>query len=63
MISKVEADEIDQWLKNFQKEHGDTMVVNDDTIWDLARALCDDTPLGYEASHRLANWLFCYLHI
>lgn len=63
MVSKEEADKIDQWLKKFQIEHGDTMVVNDDVIWDLACALCDDIPLGYEASHRLAYWLFCYLHI
>lgn len=63
MISEVEADKIDQWLKKFQKEHGNKMEVNDDVIWDLACALCDDIPLGYEASHRLANWLFCHLHI
>lgn len=63
MISKVEADKIDQWLKNFQKERGDKMVVDDGFIRDLACALCDDIPLGYEASHRLANWLFCYLNV
>lgn len=63
MISEVEADKIDQWLRKFQKEHGDRMVVNDDIIRDLACALCDDVPLGYEASHRLANWLFCYLNV
>lgn len=63
MISEVEADKIDQWLRKFQKEHGNKMEVNDDVIWDLACALCDDIPLGYEASHRLANWLFCHLHI
>lgn len=63
MISEVEADKIDQWLKKFQKEHGDKMVITDDIIGDLACALCDDIPLGYEASHRLANWLFCYLNI
>ena len=63
MISEVEADKIDKWLKNFQKEHGNTMIVNDDVIRDLACALCDDIPLGYEASYRLANWLFCHLHI
>ena len=37
MISEAEADKIDQWLKNFQKEHCNTMVVNDDVIWDLAK--------------------------
>ena len=63
MISKADADKINQWLKKFQKEHGDTMVVNDDIIRDLACALCDDIPLGYEASHRLANWLFCHLNV
>ena len=61
MISEVEADKIDQWLKKFQKEHGNKMIVNDDVLTDLACALCDDIPLGYEASHRLANWMFCHL--
>lgn len=63
MISKVEADKIDQWLRKFQKKHGDTMVVDDDIIKHLAWALCDDIPLGYEASHRLADWLFCHLNV
>ena len=63
MISEVEAEKINQWLINFQKEHGDKMVLNDDVIRDLAYALCDDIPLGYEASQRLANWLFCYLNM
>ena len=62
MISEVEAEKIDQWLIDFQKEHGDKMVLDDSIIRDLAYALCDDTPLGYEASHRLSNWLFCYLN-
>ena len=62
MISEVEADKIDQWLRKFQKEHGDSMIVNDDIIRDLACSLYDDIPLGYEASHRLANWLFCHLN-
>jgi len=62
MISEVEANKIDQWLRKFQKDHGNEMVVNDDIIRDLACALCDDIPLGYEASHRLANWLFCHLN-
>ncbi len=61
MISE-EADEINQWLRKFQKEHGNEMIVNDDVINDLACALCDDIPLGYEASHRLADLLFCYLN-
>lgn len=63
MISEVEADKIDQWLRKFQKKHGDKMVINDDIISDLACALCDDIPLGYVASHRLANWLFCHLNV
>ena len=63
MISEVEAEKINQWLIKFQKEHGDKMVLNDDVIRDLACSLCDDNPLGYEASHRLANWLFCYLNM
>ena len=63
MISKVEADKIDQWLKKFQKEHGNKMIVDDHIILELAGALCDDIPLGYEASHRLTNWLFCHLNI
>ena len=63
MISEIVDKEIDQWLRKFQKEHGDKMVVSDDVIRDLACALCDDIPLGYEASHRLANWLFCHLNL
>ena len=39
------------------------MTVNDDIIRDLACALCDDIPLGYEASHRLANLLFWHLDV
>ena len=62
MISEVEAEKINQWLRDFQKEHGDKMVLNDDVIRDLAYALCDDTPLGIEASYRLSNWLICYLN-
>lgn len=62
MISEVEADKINQWLRKFQKDRGDKTIVNDDFINDLACALYDNIPLGYEASHRLANWLFCYLN-
>ena len=61
MISKIDEEKIDQWLKNFQKNYGDTMNMNN-TICSLAYELCNDIPFGYEASHRLANWLFCYLN-
>lgn len=63
MISEKDADKVDQWLKDFQKEHGGAMIVDDNVIKDLACALCDDIPLGYEGSHRLANWLFCHLNV
>lgn len=62
MISEVDAEKIDQWLKKFQIKHGNRMVVDDSVMRDLAGSLCDDIPLGYEASHRLANWIFCHLN-
>ena len=62
MISDTDANKIDEWLRKFQKNHNELEIVDDDIIKSLACALCDDIPLGYEASHRLANWLFCYLN-
>lgn len=62
MISDTDANKIDEWLRNFQKDHDDLKIVNDNAIESLARALHDDIPFGYEASIRLANWLFCYLN-
>ena len=63
MISDTDANEIDEWLRKFQKEHDDLKIVDDKAIKSLACALHDDIPFGNEASIRLANWLFCHLNV
>ena len=62
MISDIDANKIDEWLRKFQKEHDELKIVDDNAIESLARALYNDIPFGYEASIRLANWLFCHLN-
>ena len=58
----IDPKKIDEWLQNFQLKYGDAMTVDDSVLTHLACALCDDIPLGYEASHRLANWIFCHIN-
>ena len=58
----IDPDNIDKWLRNFQIKYGDTMTVDDSVLTHLACELCNDIPLGYEASHRLANWIFCHIN-
>ena len=58
----IDPEKIDEWLRNFQMKYDNTMTVDDSVLIHLACALCDDIPLGYEASHRLANWIFCHIN-
>lgn len=54
---------LDEWFRKFQsKDQQNNSQVDDDWMLSLAGALCDDCPLGYEASHRLANWIFNYVN-
>lgn len=57
----IDPKKIDEWLRNFQSKYGN-MAFDDSVLTHLACALCDDMPLGYEASHRLANWIFCHIN-
>ena len=54
---RVNEDSIDRWLRKFQREHKELVYIGVDELRDLAYALHDDIPLGYEASMRLADWL------
>lgn len=51
------------WLCTFQQEElKDSGEINNKFLDDFARALCDDCPFGYEASHRIARWIFVYFN-
>ena len=50
-------DGIDKWMRSFQSEHGELSHIGPDELRELAFALHDDIPLGYEASMRLGQWL------
>ena len=54
---RVTEDSIDKWLREFQFAHGELAYIGSDELKDLACALHDDIPLGYEASMRLGQWL------
>lgn len=54
---RVTEDGIDKWMRSFQSEHGELAHIGPDELRELAFALHDDIPLGYEASMRLADWL------
>lgn len=54
---EVTEDSIDKWLREFQLAHGELTHIGPDELKDLACALHDDIPLGYEASMRLGQWL------
>jgi hypothetical protein len=56
---EITEDGIDKWLRDFQREHDELRHIGTAELLDLAHALHDDIPLGYEASMRLANWLIC----
>lgn len=58
----IDPEKIDEWLRNFQLKHGNTMTVDDSVLTHLACELCNDIPLGYEASHRLAILIFCHIN-
>ena len=57
---RVTEDSIDKWMRSFQSEHGELAHIGPDELRELAFALHDDIPLGYEASMRLGQWL---LHV
>jgi len=62
-INEIDQMFFDDWLKKFQKENQQNKSqVDDNWMIFLAGALCDDCPLGYEASHRLADWIFNYIN-
>lgn len=56
----LEEKPYEKWLKKFQREHDNLKHIGEKEIRDLAAALHDDIPFGYEASMRLSDWL---LHI
>lgn len=60
VISETDADKINEWLRKFQvsAEQDGFDEIDDQFALELARAMCDECPLGYEASHRIASWLF-----
>ena len=62
MIDEHNAENIDKWLQNFENDFHNNSRVNDIFLEEFARSLCDDIPLGYEASHRIASWLFNYIN-
>lgn len=58
IIQMLSETSIDLWFRNFQREHGDSeMIMNADTLRDLAYNLHDDIPLGYEGSMRLGSFM------
>lgn len=61
-ISQMSEDILSEWLKDFQRKHNDGNPVDNKYMMDLACALQDDIPFGYEASMRLSNWIFVYLN-
>lgn len=62
LITEDEANKFDNWLCNTMNECDSYPAINDEFMEHLARSLWDDSPLGYEASHRLANWIFCHIN-
>ena len=54
---KVTEDGIDKWMRSYQSEHGELAHIGPDELRELAFALHNDIPLGYEASMRLGHWL------
>ena len=57
-IQMLSETSIDLWFRRFQENHGDTdMIMNADTLRELAYSLHDDIPLGYEGSMRLGSFM------
>ncbi|MBP3885785.1 MAG: hypothetical protein J6D54_12740 [Olsenella sp.] len=54
---EVTESSIDRWLREFQRKHDNLRHIGKKELRELAYALHDDIPLGYEASMRLADWL------
>lgn len=57
-IQMISETSIDVWFQKFQLNHNDAdMVMNADTLRDLAYNLHNDIPLGYEGSMRLGSFM------
>ena len=57
-IQMISETSIDMWFRQFQKKHGDTeMIMNADTLRELAYGLHNDIPIGYEGSMRLGTFI------
>lgn len=54
---EVTESSIDKWLREFQRKHDNLRHIGSEELRELAYALHDDIPMGYEASMRLADWL------
>jgi len=54
----TEDDDIkaEKWFRDWEIDHGTPKDIFD--LYEVAWSLCDDIPIGYEASHRLASWIF-----
>lgn len=46
----------ESWFRDWEVDHGIPKDIAD--LYEVALCLCDDIPMGYEASHRLASWIF-----
>lgn len=46
----------ESWFKDWEIDNGVPKDIGD--LYEVALCLCDDIPIGYEASHRLASWIF-----
>lgn len=62
MVDVTEAS-IDRWLRDFQRKHDELRNIGANELRELAYALHDDIPMGYEASMRLAHWLLCATNV
>jgi len=49
--------QINEWLRRFEADHDQLRTIGEAELRELAYALHDDIPLGYEASMRFADWL------
>ena len=55
-MTKDEDTKDEAWFKDWEVDHGVPKDIAD--LYEMALCLCDDSPIGYEASHRLASWIF-----
>lgn len=55
-MTDEDDEKIGSWFKDWEIDHGAPKDIAD--LYEIALCLCDDIPIGYEASHRLATWIF-----